>query len=184
MKRLDRLKTVNGLLSDPRKIKSPAEVDKLISEALPFYWATGGMHATESGPPEMLMELAYRLAVDESPMIQAIRKNSVVMLTPVLDVDGRERVVDVYRYRKANPTKAEIPLVYWGKYVAHDDNRDGMALSLALSQSITKMWMEMKPLVFHDLPVAEGDDAAGEARDVRLVRHQHHGHALAVQRLE
>ena len=97
------------------------------------------------------MELAYRLAVSETPMIKEIRKNSVVMLTPVLDVDGRERVVDLYRYRKANPDKPEIPLVYWGHYVAHDDNRDGMTLSLQLSKALTKTWLEYKPLVFHDL---------------------------------
>lgn len=151
LKRLDRLKQINGLLGDPRKIKSEAEADKLIEESVPMYWATGGMHATETGPPEMLLELAYRLIVSETPMIQKIRANSVVMLTPVLDVDGRERVVDLYRYRKANPDKPEIPLVYWGKYVAHDDNRDGMVLSLALSKALTKTWLDMKPLVFHDL---------------------------------
>ncbi len=151
LKNLKRIKQINGLLGDPRKIKSEDEAVKLIDEALPIYWATGGMHATETGPPEMLLELAYRLIVSETPMIQKIRKNSIIMLTPVLDVDGRERVVDLYRYRKANPDKPEIPLVYWGKYVAHDDNRDGMVLSLALSKALTKTWLDMKPLVFHDL---------------------------------
>ena len=136
MKRLDRIKQINGLLGDPRKIKTDADADKLIDEGLPMYWATGGMHAPETGPPEMLMELAYRVAVSEEPMFKTIRKNSIVMLTPVLDVDGRDRVVDLYRYRKANPTKPPIPLVYWGHYVAHDDNRDGMMLSLELSKSI------------------------------------------------
>lgn len=151
LNRLNRLRQVNNLLADPRQIKSEAEADKLIDEALPMYWATGGMHATETGPPEMLLELAYRLVVSETPFIQTIRKNSIVMLTPVLDVDGRERVVDLYRYRKANPDKPEIPLVYWGKYVAHDDNRDGMVLSLNLSKALTKTWLDLKPLVFHDL---------------------------------
>ena len=51
------------------------------------------------------MELAYRLAVEESPFIQAIRKNVIVLITPVLEVDGRDRMVDVYNYRKANPGK-------------------------------------------------------------------------------
>ena len=32
---------------------------------------TGGLHSAETGPPEMLMELAYRLAVDESPLYRA-----------------------------------------------------------------------------------------------------------------
>ncbi|HJP83649.1 MAG TPA: M14 family zinc carboxypeptidase, partial [Fimbriimonadaceae bacterium] len=151
LRKLDRIKKINGLLGDPRKIESEKEADALIKESVPMYWATGSMHATETGPPEMLLELAYRLIVSDDPMIQTIRKKSIIMITPVLDVDGRERVVDLYRYRKANPDKPEIPTIYWGKYVAHDDNRDGMTLSLALSKALTKTWLEYKPLVFHDL---------------------------------
>ena len=40
------------------------------------------------------MELAYRLLVEESPFIQKIRNNVIVFLTPVLEVDGHEKVVD------------------------------------------------------------------------------------------
>ncbi len=149
--RLARLKEINGLLGDPRKLKDDKAADALIAEDVPMYWATGGMHAPETGPPEMLMELAYRLAVSDEPMIKNIRKNEIVMITPVLDTDGRDRVVDLYRYRKANPTKQPIPLVYWGHYVDHDDNRDGMVNSLALSKAMSKVWMEYKPLVLHDL---------------------------------
>jgi len=51
----------------------------------------------------MLMELAYRLAVEETPFIQAIRTNAIVMITPVQEVDGHDRYVDIYNYKKANP---------------------------------------------------------------------------------
>jgi len=34
------------------------------------------------------MELAYRLAVDESDFYQKIRDNLIVLITPVLEVDG------------------------------------------------------------------------------------------------
>ncbi len=149
LRKLDRLKEVNALLGDPRRIKGSP--DQLIAEGIPFYWATGGMHAPESGPPEATLELAYRLAVSERPEIRQIRKSMVVMLTPVLDVDGRERAVDLYRYRKANPTKPPIPLVYWGKYVAHDSNRDAMGMGLNLSKALMKTWLDFKPLVLHDL---------------------------------
>ena len=37
----------------------------------PFYMLHGGLHSTETGSPEMLMELAYRLAVSEAPHIRA-----------------------------------------------------------------------------------------------------------------
>ncbi|MBX3095338.1 MAG: hypothetical protein KF812_00605 [Fimbriimonadaceae bacterium] len=156
--RLDRVKEINGILGDPRRLSSAAmlagadeKAEPLIKEGLPIYYATAGMHCTEAGPPEMLMELAYRLAVSEEPMIQDIRRNSVVMLTPTLDPDGRDRYVDTYMYRKQNPEKPAIPLVYWGNYVAHDSNRDNMGMSLALSKYLMQTWLEFKPTVLHDL---------------------------------
>lgn len=151
LRKLDEYKKINAQLGDPRTIKDPADAERLIKRGLPMYWATGGMHAPETGPPEMIMELAYRLAVSDEPMIQTIRKNEIVMLTPVLDVDGRDRVVDLYRYRKENPTKQPIPLAYWGHYVAHDDNRDALTMALNLSKALMKTWLDFKPTVLHDL---------------------------------
>ncbi|HYM00222.1 MAG TPA: hypothetical protein VEZ90_14815, partial [Blastocatellia bacterium] len=109
----------------------------------------------ETGSPEMLMELAYRLAVDESPFIQDIRKNAIIMITPALEVDGRDRAVDQYNYRKANPGKAVPPLLYWGHYVAHDNNRDGLGMALALSRNMMKTFLEYHPQVLHDLHESE-----------------------------
>ena len=48
----------------------------------------------------MLIELAYRLIVEETPFIQTIRNNAIVLITPVIEVDGREREVDTYYYSK------------------------------------------------------------------------------------
>ena len=42
----------------------------LIGEGKALYWLSGSIHSPETGSPEMLMELAYRLAVEESPFIQ------------------------------------------------------------------------------------------------------------------
>jgi hypothetical protein len=148
MARLDHYRSITAKLGDPRGLQN---AEALIQEGLPFYYATGAMHSTESGSPEMIMELAYRLAVEETPFIQTIRKNSFVMLTPVLETDGRDRYVDTYYYRKLNPNKPPIPLIYWGKYVAHDNNRDGMAISLAMSKNLMKTWFEFHPQVLHDL---------------------------------
>ena len=75
----------------------------------------------------MLMELAYRLVAEDSPIISQIRDNVIVSITPVADPDGRDRNVDwYYKYgiheTEGRPTGAGVP--YWGKYVFHDDNRD------------------------------------------------------------
>jgi hypothetical protein len=150
IRRLDHYKSLTNRLSDPRKI-TPAEAARVIEEALPMYWATGAIHSPETGSPEMLMELAYRLAVQETPFIETIRKNSIVLITPVVEVDGRDRQVDLYHWRKANPGRTAPNLLYWGKYVAHDNNRDGMALTLELSRFVVRTFLDWRPQVLHDL---------------------------------
>jgi hypothetical protein len=72
-----------GRLADPRRT-SEAEAAEIISRVKPMYWATGAIHSSETGSPEMLMELTYRLAVDEGEFIRAIRDNLIVMITPVV----------------------------------------------------------------------------------------------------
>ena len=148
--KLDRYKEITARLADPRKIND-AEAQQLIGEGKAIYWASGSIHSPEQGSCEMLMELAYRLAVEDSAMIEAIRKNVIVLITPALEVDGRDRSVDVYNYRKANPGKQAPPLLYWGKYVAHDNNRDGLGMALALSRNQMKTFLEYHPVVLHDL---------------------------------
>src|SRR5437762_2251878 len=148
--RLDRYKEITARLADPRKLND-AEAQNLIDEGKVFYWASGSIHSPETGSPEMLMELAYRLAVEETPFIKAIRKNVIVLITPALEVDGRDRMVDNYNYRKANPGKNPPPLVYWGHYVAHDNNRDGLGMALALSRNQMKTFLEYHPTILHDL---------------------------------
>ena len=44
-------------------------------QSAPVYYITGTIHSTEAGAPTALMELAYRLAVDESPYIRNIREH-------------------------------------------------------------------------------------------------------------
>ncbi len=150
IRNLDRYKQITARLADPRKLTA-AEADQLIAEGKPFYWASGSIHSPETGSPEMLMELAYRLAVEETPHIQAIRKNAIVLITPMTEVDGHDRQVDVYRYRKANPNKPAPTLLYWGKYVAHDNNRDGLGMALALSRNMMKTFLDYHATVLHDL---------------------------------
>jgi len=150
LQRLDRYKEITARLADPRGL--PGETaQQLVREGKVFYWVTAGLHSPETAAPEMVMELGYRLAVGESPLIQAIRRDVIVMITPVLDVDGRDRMVDLYRYRKANPGKPAPPLVFWGKYVAHDNNRDLLGMALALTRNAMRTFLEYHPQVMHDL---------------------------------
>ena len=139
-------------LADPRVLKlDDARAENLIVSSVPVYYITGTIHSPETGSPTALMELAYRLAVDESPYIRAIRENVITLITPVVEVDGRERMVDVYRWHLAHP-KASTPLLsYWGHYVAHDNNRDAMGLTLSLSRQVLDTYLGWHAQVLHDL---------------------------------
>ena len=73
---LDDYRAKLARLSDTRAVGAD-ERAQLIREAKPIYWMTGSIHSPETGSPEMLMELAYRLAVDESDNIKAIRQGVI-----------------------------------------------------------------------------------------------------------
>ncbi len=151
IKQLDKYKGMVAALTDPRKTTA-AEAERLLKAAKPIYWITSGMHSPENGGPEMLQELAYRLVVEETPFIQSIRNNVITLITPVIEVDGREKQVDTYYFNKKLPQGAtRLPLMYWGKYVAHDNNRDGMGQFLALTRHVTRLFLEWKPTIMHDL---------------------------------
>ncbi|HEX7939977.1 MAG TPA: M14 family zinc carboxypeptidase, partial [Gemmatimonadaceae bacterium] len=155
IKDLDKYKGYLSQLTDPRKI-SDADARKLIPTAKPIYWITSGMHSPETGGPEMLQELAYRLVVEETPLIQNIRNNVITMITPVVEPDGREKVVDTYYFNKKRaPGDARLTPMYWGKYVQHDNNRDHMGQFLQLSKHITKFDLEWHPTILHDLHEAQ-----------------------------
>ena len=127
MAKLDANKADLAKLADPRTIQmNDALADEIAKRAAPVYYITGTIHSTEAGAPTALMELAYRLAVDDSPYIRNIREHVITLITPIVEVDGRDRVVDLYKYRKKHPNDIVPDAIYWGHYVAHDNNRDAM----------------------------------------------------------
>jgi hypothetical protein len=139
-------------LADPRSMQlNDAEADKLVAESVPVYYITGTIHSTETGAPTALMELAYRLAVDDSPYVREVREGVITLITPVVEVDGRDRMVDIYRWHLAHPKDFYPPLIYWGKYVGHDNNRDAMAVKLKLTENVLNTYVGWDAQVLHDL---------------------------------
>jgi hypothetical protein len=139
-------------LADPRLLKmDDAQAARLAAGTTPVYYITGTIHSPESGAPTALMELAYRLAVDESPYVRNIRDHLITLITPVVEVDGRDREVDVFNWHMKHPGETYPNLLYWGHYVAHDNNRDAMAMTLKLSQNVMNAYIGQKAMVLHDL---------------------------------
>ena len=139
-------------LADPRTIHLDDKVAaELVKQSFPVYYITGTIHSPETGAPTALMELAYRLAVDDSPYIKFIRSHMIVLITPVVEVDGRDRMVDIYKWHLAHPGQNWPRLVYWGHYVAHDNNRDAMGMTLDLTRNVLNTYLDWHAQVLHDL---------------------------------
>jgi hypothetical protein len=139
-------------LGDPRSLNlDDAAAEALVQQTTPIYYITGTIHSPETGSPTALMELAYRLIVDDHEYIKAIRNNLITLITPVIEVDGRNKMVDVYKWHLAHPGQNYPGLVYWGKYVAHDNNRDAMGVTLKLTENVLNTYRYWNPQVLHDL---------------------------------
>jgi len=139
-------------LADPRMIGlDDAKARQIVDQSWPVYYITGTIHSPETGAPTALMELAYRLAVDDAPYIKYIRSHMIVLITPVVEVDGRDRMVDIYKWHKAHPGGDWPHLLYWGHYVAHDNNRDAMAMTLDLTRNVLNTYLAWHAQVLHDL---------------------------------
>ncbi len=149
-----------GQLADPRTLglnstqdsaQADGKAQKLIDTSVPVYYITGTIHSPETGAPTALMELGYRLAVDDSPYVKYIRAHIITLITPVVEVDGRDRMVDLYKWHRAHPDQQYPRLVYWGHYVAHDNNRDAMAMTLDLTRNVLDTYLGWHAQVLHDL---------------------------------
>jgi hypothetical protein len=168
-------------IADPRGL-SADQITQLIANTKPQYHFMGGLHSGETGPSEMLMELAYRLTTETSPLIQQIRDNVIVSITPVADPDGRDRNLDWFyqgldlqqaggaRGAQAGTTvegpggaaatgsgrggRGAPSLPYWGKYVYHDNNRD-INLSQVSMRAIVDWYFTAHPPIMHDLHEAQ-----------------------------
>jgi hypothetical protein len=151
---LDRLKQATATLADPRKTDA-AEAEKLIASSRPIYYFNAALHSDETGSTESVLELAYRLAVSEQPMIQRIREKLIVLINPVANPDGRDKQVEwFYRYLKGKTDRDTLPRQsppYWGKYVFVDINRDAHQLTQETTKAVARMFFEWHPTVIHDL---------------------------------
>jgi hypothetical protein len=154
IRNLDRLKSATAALADPRTTDLSA-AEKLIQQDRPIYYFNAALHSDETGSTEAMLELAYRLVTSEQPMIRRIRERLVVLINPVSNPDGRDKVVDwFYRYLKGKTDRATLPRQsppYWSKYAFVDINRDTHQQTHETTRAVHRMFQEWHPTVVHDL---------------------------------
>jgi len=88
-------------------------------------------------------------------MIRRIRAELVVLVNPVSNPDGRDKVVEwFYRYLKGRTDYKALPRQsppYWSKYAFVDINRDAHQQTHETTKAVHRMFHEWHPTVVHDL---------------------------------
>ncbi len=119
--RLDAIRAGQALLADPRRLTAEAE-RRLLREQPAVILINCNIHATEIASSQMAMELAWRLASNDT--LQRQLRDVVVLLIPSANPDGQHIVTEWYRRTLGTPFEGgPLPWIYH-PYVGHDNNRD------------------------------------------------------------
>jgi hypothetical protein len=141
-------------LADPRRA-TRAEAGRLAEAGKVCVYVVGGAQPGEVASPEMLAELAYRLAVSEQPAIKAVREQAIVLLTPVAQPDAYDRAVEWYRRHlrsRAGDTWDALREILAPPYAGHYGGAAWAALgdrggALASTRAVAAAFFDFHPQV-------------------------------------
>ncbi len=136
-------------LADPRNLKSADEAAFYAHQPAVLVIQCN-IHSDEIASSQMAMELAYRLATNDT--LQEELKHAVVILIPSVNPDGEEMVVEWYRSQLGTKWEGgEMPWIY-NKYTGHDDNRDWFMMTQIETRLVTHaLYKEWLPEIFYDV---------------------------------
>ena len=121
--RLERLKEISGRLAKAKGVSESA-ARELAREGKAVVWIDGGLHATETVPPQALIAALYDTLTRNDPETLRIL-DDVIILFCLVNPDGQDLVSDWYMRNAVEKDRefSTIPRLYQ-KYIGHDNNRD------------------------------------------------------------
>jgi len=147
--RLAEFRTAQAKLADPRRL-TPDEERRLVASQPSVIFISNNIHGSEIGGSQMAMELAYRLATNDT--LQRYLDREIVLIAPSMNPDGQRMITEWYR--KNLGTKWEggpLPWLYH-PYVGHDNNRDWFMVTQKETRLVTDylygVWF---PEIFYDV---------------------------------
>lgn len=145
-------------LADPRRL-APGEADALIARHPAVVWLAYSVHGDEVGPADSSMQLAYHLlATRGDPRITEIRQNTLVIMVPMQNPDGRDRFISGNLNASGlvpdtDPIAAERDQQWPGGRINHanfDLNRDWFALTQPETRGHTAAMLKYFPAIVID----------------------------------
>ncbi|MEO8726612.1 MAG: M14 metallopeptidase family protein [Acidobacteriaceae bacterium] len=149
LRNLDRYKSAVQQLASGKIDEATAH--KLASQSKSIVWIDGGLHATEVAGAQQSPLIAYRVVSEETPEMQRIRNDVILVLCPVINPDGLDIVSHWYAKNLNTPYEtAPVPQL-WNRYVGHDNNRDWYSFTQAESRNVAKLlYKEWLPQIVYN----------------------------------
>lgn len=94
--RLDEILAANARLADPAGT-SDAEATRIASSNPSISWLSYNVHGNEGSCTEAAILVSYRLAADRRAEVTSMLDDSIVVIDPCLNPDGRERYVSFFQ---------------------------------------------------------------------------------------
>ena len=150
LKDLPRYKANQRRLAYDRGLDEAA-ADKLIASNKAVMLITCNIHGNEIGSTQMVLDLVYRLATEDSPEIHHILDNVIFVLVPSLNPDGQKLISDWYMKNAGTQWESSpLPELYH-KYTGHDNNRDAFMNTQLESKMFNKLaFKDWFPVVYLD----------------------------------
>ena len=156
--KMEEVKAGMQKLADPRKI-SANEANSLIGSLPSIVWFICGVHGNEiSGVDSGLMTAYHLLAAQNDEVAAAALKNSIVLIDPMQNPDGRDRFINYFRqnvgrFPDGDLQSAEHNEAWPGGRTNHylfDMNRDWFVQSQPETRGRTKFYLGWFPQVVAD----------------------------------
>lgn len=112
----------------------------MAAEGKAVVWIDGGLHSTETVPPQALIAAVYEWLTADDAEARRVLDDVIILFAP-MNPDGMELVSNWYM-RNADQKKREfdtIPVLYQ-KYVGHDNNRDYYLSAMAETTNTNRMF--------------------------------------------
>jgi len=163
--RLDQVKADLRRLADPRGL-SQADADRLVKELPVVTWLIHSVHGNEITSSDAALAEAYHLlAARDNAGVDTILRESIVLIDPLQNPDGRARFIAVNSLGVAalpdpDPVAAERDEGWPGGRSNHylfDMNRDWLALSQPETRGRVAFALQWYPHVVADLHEMGGD---------------------------
>ncbi len=149
---LERYRTIQRKLMDPRTRTATDVRDRLIEDGKNVILVTSAIHANEVGGYTTPLVLADRLARAADPEARLVLANTIILLVPSQNPDGVAIVGNWYRSTLGTPAEGTNPPELYHFYTGHDNNRDWYAFTQPETRAtVDSLYTPWDPQIVNDI---------------------------------